>query len=230
MYQLHIANKNYSSWSLRPWVLMVSQGIAFEEHMAPFTPEGDASHFLRFSPTGKVPCLTVEDHTLWESLAIVEFLAERHKGVWPGDTWARAWARCASAEMHAGFTHLREMCSMNCGLRVHLHAYPDTLQRDVKRLDALWQEGLREFAGPFLAGAHFSAVDAFFAPMVFRVQTYDLPLSERSQAYIHEMLQQPAMQRWYGEALQEKNRIRSYEAHALEVGSVWRDERVPITH
>jgi glutathione S-transferase len=124
MYTLYIGNKNYSSWSLRPWVLMRVLDIPFEEKLVTFVPEGYGASwetFRRFSPNGLVPCLHDGDTAIWESLAIAEYLAERHPGVWPGDPQARAWARCAAAEMHGGFGALRNVCSMNCGIRVRLH-------------------------------------------------------------------------------------------------------------
>lgn len=228
MYALFVANKNYSSWSLRPWILMRTLGIPFEEHMAYFAPDGDSTHFRRLSPTGKMPCLKEGAQTVWDSLGMVMFLAERHAGVWPAAPGARTWARCASAEMHAGFPHLRQVCSMNCGLRVRLFQRPPELMQELQRLDTLWQEGLRAHGGPFLAGDTFTAVDAFFAPVVFRIQTYHLPLSELSQAYVHWMLSQAEMQAWYTAALQETQRIRPYEAHIEEVGEVLLDERARI--
>ena len=109
---------------------------------------------------------------------IIEYLAESHSGVWPQQPVARAWARSASAEMHSGFSALRNQCSMNCGLRLQLHALKPDLMADLDRLDALWQDGLTRFGGPFLAGSDFSAVDAFYAPVAFRIQSYGLPLSE----------------------------------------------------
>ena len=116
MYQLYIANKNYSSWSLRPWVLMKTLDIPFAEQLVPFadgTSGASRDRFRAFSPTGKVPCMVDGATAVWESLGIVEYLAERHPGVWPLDPDARTWARCASAEMHAGFTALRSLCTMN---------------------------------------------------------------------------------------------------------------------
>src|SRR5690606_8524787 len=135
-----------------------------------------------FSPSGKVPCLVDGETVVWDSLAIVEYLAEKHEGVWPSDARARAWARCASAEMHSGFTALRTHCSMTCGQRIRLHEYPDALKRDVDRLCELWRSGLESFGGPFLAGRRFSAVDAYFAPVAFRVQSYELTLVEHCPA------------------------------------------------
>ncbi len=164
MYRLHIANKNYSSWSLRPWVLMRARDIPFEERLTPFADGSSHAAFRAFSPTGKVPCLTDGDIVVWDSLGIAEYLADRHPGLWPEAPNARTWARCAAAEMHSGFGALRDFCGMNCGLRVRLHAMPEPLLRDLERLQELWAEGLERFGGPFLAGPVFTTVDAFFAP------------------------------------------------------------------
>src|SRR6185369_969787 len=183
MYDLFIANKNYSSWSLRPWVLMRELALPFREHLVPFGGSANAVEFKRFSPTGKVPCLVDGEITVWDSLAITEYLGERHAGVWPADTAARAFARCAAAEMHSGYFALRNQCPMNCGLRVTLGPINGDLERELARLDELWGEGLDRFGGPFLGGAGFSAVDAFFAPVAFRVLTYDPPLSDRARDY-----------------------------------------------
>jgi glutathione S-transferase len=222
MQTLHIANKNYSSWSLRPWLLMRELGLAFEERMHPF---GTGEDFTEFSPSGKVPCLQEGELVVWDSLAIVEALAESHAGVWPSDRVARAWARSAAAEMHSGFMALRQHCSMSCGVRIRLHTHPLALARDVARIDALWSEGLERFGGPFLSGASFSAVDAFFAPVVFRVQTYGLVLSGRAKAYVARMLALPGMQQWYAEALAEPWRDETHELELREAGEWLADHR-----
>jgi glutathione S-transferase len=222
MRTLHIANKNYSSWSLRPWLLMRELGIAFEERMHPF---GTGENFTGFSPSGKVPCLHEGELVVWDSLAIVEALAESHAGVWPSDRVARAWARSAAAEMHSGFAALRQHCSMSCGVRIRLHAHPPALARDVARIDALWSEGLGRFGGPFLAGASFTAVDAFFAPVVFRVQSYALALSDLAAGYVARMLALPSMQQWYAEALAEPWRDEMHELELRDVGELLADHR-----
>ena len=121
MYTLHIANKNYSSWSLRPWLLMRMLAIPFEERLTPFPTGSSWSLFRPFSPNGRVPCLIDDGWAVWDSLAIAEYLAERHAGVWPSDARARAWARSAAAEMHSSFTALRNACPMSCGVRVQPH-------------------------------------------------------------------------------------------------------------
>lgn len=225
MYQLHIANKNYSSWSLRPWVLMKALDIPFAEALHPFQSDDNYDIFQHFSPTGRVPVLYDGATAVWDSLAIAEYLADTHAGIWPEQRQARAWARCAAAEMHSGFSALRNLCPMNCGVRVRLPALPDVLRADLTRLDALWQQGLSRFGGPFLAGRAFSAVDAFFAPVVFRVQTYGLPLSDAAQAWYRTMLALPALAAWYQEALAEEWREPAHEADSLGRGDVIEDLR-----
>ncbi len=225
MYRLHIANKNYSSWSLRPWVLMRQLDIPFEECLTPFESDSNWSSFRTFSPSGLVPCLEDGERVVWESLAIVEYLAERHAGIWPTDDEARAWARCAGSEMHAGFSPLRSLCPMNCGVRVRLHAIPDALAHNLARLDELWQQGLERFGGPFLAGETFTAVDAFFAPVAFRVQSFGLELGAPSIAYVERLLALPAMQQWYQAALDEPWREAGHEAEVQESGAVIEDLR-----
>ena len=221
MYDLYIANKNYSSWSLRPWILMRELGVPFREHLAQF----GATTFREFSPTGKVPCLRDGDVLLWDSLAITEYLAESHPSVWPSDVHARAWARCAAAEMHSGFGVLRDRCSMTCGLRIKLHETPPALVAELARLGELWQEGLARFGGPFLAGDGFSAVDAFFAPVAFRIQSYGLEVAAPAAAYAQRLLALPAMQTWYRDALAETFRDVPHEEETLRVGVIVEDLR-----
>ncbi len=226
MYKLYIANKNYSSWSLRPWVLLRELGILFEEVLTPFDEGSSWQSFRSFSPTGLVPCLVDGERSIWDSLAIVEYLAESHPGVWPAEPEARAWARCAAAEMHAGFSGLRQLCPMNCGLRVLLREIRQPLQRDLRRLDELWGEGLARFGGPFLAGEAFSAVDAFFAPVAFRIQTFELPLSEQSRAYAQRLLALESMADWEQAALREPWRELVHEEEILEYGEITEDLRI----
>lgn len=227
MYTLIIANKNYSSWSLRPWVLLRAQDIPFAEVVIPFGPQPPGGSIAERSPSGKVPCLVDGDVTIWDSLAIVEYLAERHHGVWPEDSRVRAWARCAAAEMHSGFFALRNQCGMNCGVRVRLHEVTTALRSDLVRLDTLWQEGLSRHGGPFLGGDRFTAADAFFAPVAYRVQSYGLALSPAAMAYAQGLLALPSMQDWYGAALQEPWRDESHEAEQRHHGVVTDDLREP---
>jgi len=227
MYTLHIANKNYSSWSLRPWVLLTELGIPFEEKLTPFLGGTSSSWqaFRGFSPTGKVPCLHDGDTVVWESLAIAEYAAESHPRVWPADARARAWARSAAAEMHAGFSQLRSRCPMNCGIRLRLHEIPPALARDIDRVQELWDEGLQRFGGPFLAGDAFTAVDAFYAPVTFRIQSYQLAMDDASRAYVQRMLALPSMRRWYDAALKETWRDPDHERETLQQGVLLEDLR-----
>jgi len=225
MYHLHIANKNYSSWSLRPWVLMRALNIPFTETLHPF-PEASAWDLYRtFAPNGKVPCLKEGDITVWDSLAIVEYLAEQHMGVWPSEKIARAWARSAAAEMHSGFQALRSTCGMNCGVRIEMATLSPALRKDLARIDELWCEGITRFGGEFLAGKSFTAVDAFFAPVAFRIQTYGLPLSTLADTYCKQLLSIPAMQEWYTAALKEIWREPGHEHETLGAGTLLADHR-----
>ncbi len=228
MYTLHIANKNYSSWSLRPWLVLQELRIPFAERLVPFHESADWVLFRRISPNGKVPCLIDGATTVWESLAIVEYLAERHEGVWPEDAGARTWARSAASEMHAGFSELRNRCSMSCGVRVQLHSVTPALTADLNRLSVLWSDGLQRFGGPFLAGAGFSAVDAFYAPVVFRLQTYGLQLDAQAQAYASRMLERETLRSWYEAALAEPWRDLPHDADVGQFGRVIQDLRAPV--
>ena len=220
MMKLYIGNKNYSSWSLRPWVLMRQLEIEFEENLRPFPSAVEPHPFREFSPTGKVPCLVDGATTVWDSLAICEYLAEQFPRVWPSDSAARAWARSAAAEMHSGYSNIRNTCTMNCGLRVQLRTVPPAVTAEWARMDELWCDGLSRFHGPFLAGQVFTAVDAFYAPVAFRIQTYSPALSEAALGYAQRLLALPTMQQWYEAALREPWREEQHEAEAREVG-VW---------
>lgn len=225
MYELYIANKNYSSWSLRPWLLLRELKIPFVEHLVPF---GDASGwdaFRKISPSGKVPCLVDGQTVVWDSLSIAEYLAERHDTVWPMNGPARAWARCAAAEMHSGFSELRNRCSMSCGVRLRLKEFPSSLERDIARVGALWMDGLQRFGGPFLAGNTFTAVDAFFAPVAFRIQTYALTLDAAAAAYAARLRDLPGMKSWYADGLKERFRDEPHETEILQVSTVLEDLR-----
>jgi glutathione S-transferase len=225
MYTLHIANKNYSSWSLRPWLVLSVLNIPFNEELHPFPENGAWTLYRTFSPTGKVPCLQDGDRVIWDSLAIIEYLAEQHPHVWPSDKTARAWARSAAAEMHSGFQALRNNCGMSCGVRIELPAISPELQKDIDRINELWSQGLQKFGGPFLAGKEFSAVDAFFAPVVFRVQTYQLPLGKAANDYLNTMLALPNLQTWYEAALIETWREPAHENDILNAGKLVADLR-----
>ena len=226
-YALHIANKNYSSWSLRPWVLMRQLGIPFTEVMHPFGEGSNLLEFRKFAPNGKVPCLQNGSQTIWDSLAIVEYLAENHAGVWASDAVARAWSRCAAAEMHSGFGNLRNQCPMSCGVRVKMNApLSKDLLADIARLVELWDDGLSRFGGPFLAGKSFTAVDAFFAPVVWRINTYGLPVSLGAAKYVKLMIAQLAMQDWYKAALVEGMSDTAHDDDVCRHGVLAEDLRV----
>lgn len=225
MFELYIANKNYSSWSLRPWVLMRELEIPFIEKLVPFAETGQTSPFRSFSPSGKVPCLIDGETVVWDSLAITEYLAERTPAVWPADAVARTWARCAVAEMHSGFQVLRECCTMNCGLRIRMASLSPALEKDLTRLNELWHEGLTLFGGPYLAGPAFTAVDAFFAPVAFRVQTYGLEMTPACRSYVERLLDLPTMRDWYAAALSETWRDEKHEQMARNAGTWLNDFR-----
>jgi len=190
MYQLYIANKNYSSWSMRPWLVLKAFNLPFQEIMLPFPAERNKGTFkqdiLAINPNGKVPVLVDEGLILWDSLAICEYVAEQNpdQALWPKDVKQRARARCISAEMHSGFPNLRNACGMN--IRANLenvgkHLWQDNaeLRQDVARIEQIWSE--RPDMNGFLCGA-FSIADAFYAPVVTRLMTYALPVNESTQA------------------------------------------------
>jgi len=225
MYELFIGNKNYSSWSMRPWVLLRQLGIGFTEQLRPFHLNKGEGDFRRFSPSGKVPLLVYGDYRVWDSLAIAEFLAERHPGVWPAQSAARAFARCAAAEMHSGFGTLRNECSMSVGVRIRLHRLSDGLRADLSRLDELWAQGIDQFGGPFLAGPRFTAADAFFAPVATRIQSYGLPVTERAVRYADLLLRQTAVVDWIAGGIAETFRDAPHEKEILAAGELLQDLR-----
>ena len=232
-YRLYITNKNYSSWSLRPWLLLRQLAIPFVEDLRPLVSGSYRQpQWLEFSPVAHVPCLhvlpdsdspTQEPIILWESLAIVEYLNENHpeKNVYPSEPRARAWARSAVAEMHAGFEAVRQEMGMNVGVRVQLsdEAFTPALRKDLKRLDELWSEGLSRFGGPFLAGREFTAVDAFYAPVVLRFGTYLGTLErmgEKARGYVEMMTGLEGVREWVGDALREEGREVLHDAESVE--------------
>jgi len=206
---------------------MKALNIPFEEVLHKFGEED----FKQFSPTGTVPCLYEEIKSkkesliLWDSLAIVDHLSETYKNIWPNDKAARAWSRSACAEMHSGFTGIRNACSMSCGVRVKLKEQTPALLKDIARLEELWEEGLNQFGGPFLAGKNFSAVDAMFAPVVFRIQTYGLTLSDTAQNYIETILSHSAVKEWYDAAISEDFQELAHEEWINNAGTIERDFR-----
>src|SRR5690242_2599198 len=200
MYTLYIGNKNYSTWSLRAWVLMRALGIPFAEKRILLYRPDSPTELGAASPSGKVPCLHDGDVVVWDTLAIAEYLAERQRGVWPEDGVARAWARSVSAEMHSGFSSLREQMPMNVRLRVTKKPSP-AVAADIARILALWAEGRERFGQgrTFLCG-DFCAVDAFWCPVAFRFQSYGVPLVGIAAAYVRALLELPAMAEWAADA------------------------------
>jgi glutathione S-transferase len=215
--KLYIGNKNYSSWSMRSGVLLAAFGIPFEEVKLRFDfSEGSAwsRTIAALTPTKRVPVLVEDDgFTVWDTLAITEYIAERHPehAVWPRDAKARARARSLCAEMHAGFMRLRTVCPMNIevffpDIGAKLWAEDEALRADVARLDAAWSEALRHSGGPFQFGA-FSAADAYFAPVAVRLSRFGLPVSEAAAAYRDALLAHPAVEDWIADAMREQDFI-----------------------
>ena len=227
MYRLVTANRNYSSWSLRPWVLMKTLGIPFEDEFVTFAGLNNYEDFRRFSPAGTVPTLIDGEQTVWDSLGIALYLADRHEGVWPRDPAAKAWAQCVVCEMHSGFSALRSDCTMNVGVRVARKEDSAELQRDVRRVGEIFEDGLGRFGAPFLAGANFTAVDAVFAPVVCRIRSYGLPVGPLGRGWVDRMLELPAMRDWEQEALAEPYREVGHEDELAAAGSITADYRVP---
>ncbi len=214
---LVIGNKNYSSWSMRPWVLMKQLGIPFEEKKLRFhSTEWDAE-IERWSPSRLVPVLWNGDQTVWDTLAIAEALHEwfPEKGVWPADATARAFARCASAEMHSGYRDLRGAMPMNIRSSHPGKGMSPAVQMNIDRIEKLWKEARTRFAsgGPFLFGA-FSAADAMFAPVTSRFRTYAVKLSPESQRYCDAVLAAPGVRAWVDGAVKEKEFVQDDEPYA----------------
>lgn len=225
MLTLFTANRNYSSWSLRPWVLMKTLDIPFEDRFVTFDGLDNRAAFRAFSPAGTVPALHDGDRVVWDSLAIALYLAERFDGVWPDDPDARAWAQSAACEMHSGFVALRNDCTMNVGVRVARHPDSAALARDLARVSELFEEGLARFGGPFLAGPRFSAVDAFYCPVAFRIRTYAIETGPLGRGWTERMLALPAMREWEQAALAEPYREAGHEAELAAAGTITEDHR-----
>jgi glutathione S-transferase len=204
MYTLYIANRNYSSWSLRGWLCVKLSGAPFETVVGALKGQGQNSEFRAFSPNGLVPCLHDGDVVVWESIAIAEYLAERHAGMWPEDRKARAYARSVCAEMHAGFRDLRYDMTMCIRERVDVRPWSPALQADIDRIAAIWNEARETFGAgePFLFG-RFGIADAFFAPVAFRFQTYGVSPRGAAGEYAKSLLAHPFLVEWQQAALAE---------------------------
>ncbi len=221
--KLVIGNKNYSSWSMRPWVLAKGLGIPFEEVKLRFDFSPGSAFYqalARYSPAGKVPVLIEDDgFAVWDTLAIAEYLAERHPdaGVWPRDARQRARARSLCAEMHSGFGQLRSHCPMNieADLRAkgaELMAAEAGLRKDLARVCELLQEALTTSGGPFLFGS-FGAADAFYAPVAMRIRSYGLPVPAPVGAYVDRLAAAPGVREWISDALAEHDFIAEDEPY-----------------
>jgi glutathione S-transferase len=214
--KLIIGNKNYSSWSLRPWIAMKQIGLAFEEVVIPMAMPNTKAEMLKHAPTGLVPVLVDGDTVVFETIAILEYLNDRFPdaGLWPKDIAARAYARSIAAEMHGGFAALRRDCPMNMRRVVMKHIVSPEAAKHAERIDALWS-GARTLygkGGPFLFG-HFTNADAMYAPVINRFHVYDLPRSKTAQAYMEAMMALPAWQEW-----DKASRAESWVIESSEVG------------
>ena len=211
---LVIGNKNYSSWSLRPWLVLKQAGIPFTEINIPLYVDDWRERVLKYSPSGKVPTLQHGAINVWDSLAICEYLAEHfpEKQLWPADVTARASARAVSAEMHSGFQALRQNMFMNIRRRMPNRGHTPEVAADIERITAIWKDCRRCYAasGPFLFG-RFSIADAMYAPVALRFQTYAVSVDGAAGEYMRSLLALPAMQEWIAAAHAEKESIPHYE-------------------
>ena len=231
-YTLYIGNKNYSSGSLRGWLLVRGSGIAFDAKVVSLNDNEHASVYKQFSPSGLVPCL-VDDSTspatvVWDSFAIAEYLAERRATLWPGDSRARAWARSISAEMHSGFRTLRGDMAMCIRERVDVRPWSSGLQKDIDRVVAIWTETRRQFGGGVGGGGgraangdagllfgEFTAADAFYGPVAFRFRTYGVEPGGAAGDYLNALLNHPSMREWEAAALAETERVEADEPRVI---------------
>lgn len=203
---LVIGNKNYSSWSLRPWLALKVLGVPFEEKRIPlYRPESKAA-ILKFSPAGKVPVLLDDGVTVWDSLAILEYLGEKHRALWPADAAQRARARSLCAEMHSGFANLRNHMSMNVRRRYPGKGRTPEVLAEIRRIDAIWSQA----KGPFLFGP-FGAADAMYAPVALRFRTYEVTVGNK--AYYDALLALPAMQEWIAAAERETESVPQFDLY-----------------
>ena len=214
-YTLYIGNKNYSSWSLRGWLAIKLSGAPFREVKiqlrGTYNPDNRS-----FSPTALVPALHDGDVHVWDSLAISEYLAERHKGMWPADPVTRAWARSIASEMHSGFGALRNDMTMCIRERMDVRPWSDALAANIARVEEIWTDSRRRFGkgGPYLCG-EFSLADVFYAPVAFRFQSYDVTPRGSAGEYKDALLAHPFVREWEGDALAEKEVIEADEPRVL---------------
>jgi glutathione S-transferase len=219
--KLVIGNKNYSSWSMRAWLALRANNIAFDEVFIPlYTGDEDKKRILAFTRSGKVPTLVDGDVTIWDSLAIIEYIAERFPDarLWPEDRARRAHARSIAAEMHSGFPALRSECAMNLHRPVRAVALSTQARADVARVQQIWMECRERYGklGPFLFGG-FGAADAMFAPVVHRFRTYAIAVAPEARAYMETIMEMPAFQEWTRGALAETIVIEKFESDETEL-------------
>jgi glutathione S-transferase len=210
--KLVIGNKRYSSWSMRPWILMKEFRLPFEEVIVPLYREESKSALLAQSPAGKVPVLRDGDMNVWDSLAIVEYLADLYPNllIWPQERETRAHARALACEMHSGFAALRSECPMNFGRSPQPASLTEAARADADRIGAAWRGALARYGGPFLFG-QFGAVDAMFAPVVQRFESYMVPVSDEARHYMHAIKSLASWQEWSLSARSEEWRLPQYE-------------------
>lgn len=213
MYTLVIGNKNYSSWSLRAWLLLTQFGIDFEEIRLPLHTEEFKQNIYRYSPSGLVPLLIAEELHIWDSLAICEYIAEQYPEMycWPKQTNARAMARSVSSEMHSGFGQIRNCLPMNCRIETSIDTVSEELRNEIDRVCELWRSCMRSSArdGEFLFGG-FSIADAMYAPVVLRFKSYGIDVGDIEAEYMESMLSLPSLQAWISGALAEEEIIEAY--------------------
>ena len=217
-YTLHIGNKNYSSWSLRPWLVLRETGLPFKENLVSLQDDpGKAARFARL-PAGRVPCLEHDGVVVWDSLAIGEYLAERHAGLWPDQAEARAWGRSICAEMHSGFQALRSELSMDVRSRRPQRKKNAAVLADVARIERIWDETRQRFGGggPLLFG-RFTVADAFYAPVAFRFRTYGVAPAGEAGRYLATLLALPGMKEWEA-AAQGDERLADHDLDRLYPG------------
>lgn len=215
MYSLYLGNKNYSSWSLRGWLAVKLAGAPFKEVMVGLVGRYNPAN-RAFSPSARVPVLHDGDTVVWDSMGIAEYLAERHPGMWPADAAARAFARCASAEMHSGLQVLRSDMTMCVRERVDVRPWSPELSADIERVIELWNEGRQRFGSgdAYLCG-RFSLVDAFFAPVAYRFRTYGVTPGAAAGRYLQSLLTHPFLQEWEAAALAESTIVEADEPRLL---------------
>ena len=210
--ELVIGNKNYSSWSMRPWLALKLAGVEFKETRVPLFVEGYEQELSRYTPAGKVPVLMHDDIAIWDSLAICEYAAERYPDqyLWPEDRLLRSRARALAAEMHAGFAGLRASFPMNCRAQVQCPPVAAEITAEIVRIQSIWRDCLDCADGPFLFDRP-GIVDAFYAPVVSRFITYDMYMDAVCQSYAEAVMALPPMQQWYREAAAESEHLPRYE-------------------